>query len=572
LKDFHVEPVHIDCLCHRPERLAGFHPIHHMKPSAREILLPTSLGLAMLALVLLIYWPMINGHWLSDDVSNLYRAWLLAEDGQLWSGTLAYFHQAVDQVGAFYRPLMIASMNLMYALFGTWYPGWALLGLVVHLTNALLLGWLMLRLLSQIEALPDPHRTRPINWRVSLVVLTAAGFALAPPLVEGVVWVSARSDAWVLLLSLAGLVAWVGQAGRNPGWRTMLLPVCMLIALGFKESAVILAMQALLLALLWPGKPGMSRWLAVIGCFVLAGGFLGLRALLFGSPFDVYPDSSGSLSAITSLPAWWQGLFVQRANPALVWLALVVLAGLAGGLSLRRPGFGMGLALVLAGGGLALATLLNLGQMPGNGEGGRLSYGPLAWVLAGVGLWLNLLSDQRLRTLAVLLLSGVLVAGAWTTRYQVRHFRMVQDSVAELVAAMPEWVRTNPGLTILLVPDRIRFTVAVRNAQGGVVMRPLQERDWLHAVLPTLPAEIEGRFGQFETGLVSRLQDLEPERIDHDMLNRLAEPDEASLPRQLACWNWHDHQIHTFDMPQEFNRQAWVNAANRAAAECRLTR
>ena len=151
-----------------------------------------------------LYYPLVDGFWLADDFSNLYRAWLLDQQGQLFTGSLAYFNQPVDAVGAFYRPLMIASLNASYAVFGDNYFLWAVLALAVHALNAVLVALLVKRFLNW-----SGYKTAGL-----LAFLAGFIFAFSPITTEAIAWVSTRSDRWVALLSLVGLWFWAFYAWK----------------------------------------------------------------------------------------------------------------------------------------------------------------------------------------------------------------------------------------------------------------------------------------------------------------------------------------------------------------------
>lgn len=488
-------------------------------------LLPT------LAVSLAVLWPVLGGYWLGDDLSNLYRVWELDQRQRLVSGTLAFLTGPVDSVGAFYRPAMMASISTLYVLFGDWYPGWAAASLLMHLVNTCLVVLMVRRLLAWAQAAGVGPGGQPPIFAPALAGLL---FALCPLLLEGVVWVSARSDAAVTLFSLAGVWLWLGKPGSDARWSAWALPVLLVPALGFKESAVIVPLQVLCLAAVWPGRIGIQRQAAWIVAVVLAVFFLAIRAWLFGDPTEVYAGARPDGEMLASVPVWFVALF--SGNPVLARLWLIgVSASIALALILcRGQALRFSLALMAAGAGLALATLLNLGGLEAGGEGGRLSYGPLAWLMTGIGLGL---SAAMPRALPLVLLAACVAGGAILTRQQLDHYRHVQDGVAELVALIPAHVEQHPGLTLLLLPDRVDFVVAFRNAQGGLVMPPLQQRPLLHRVLPTLPHELGLRQRQLANGLATRLKEVRPRTVEPDVMRSLFEPAEATPFDHLACWD-----------------------------------
>ncbi len=510
---------------------------------------PNRINLALtllpaLAVTFAVLWPVLGGYWLGDDLSNIYRVWELDHQHRLVTGTLAFLVNPVDSVGAFYRPGMMASISGLYVLFGDWYPGWAAASLLMHLVNTCLVVLIIRRLL----AWTDWSETGATGQMPILVpALAALTFALCPLLLEGVVWVSARSDAAVTLFSLAGVWLWMARPGSNARLGAWALPLLMIPALGFKESAVIVPLQVLLLAVVWPGKIGTHRLAALLAAGMLAVLFLAMRTWLFGDPTEVYVGATPGAGMLASLPAWFLALFSTSLALAWLWLiSLMVLIGLVLALC-RGQSLRFSLALMAAGAGLALATLLNLGALAAAGEGGRLAYGPIAWLVAGIGLGL---SASMPRALPLALLAVCVLTSAVLTRQQLGHYRHVQDGIAELMDILPEHADQHPGLTLLLVPDRVDFVVAFRNAQGGLVMPPLQDRPMLHRILPTLPGEIELREQQLSDGLATRLRDIQPQTLEPNIMQALFEPTDATPIDHLACWDARQRRLVVIDDPE----------------------
>ncbi len=513
------------------------------------------LTLPVLVLPAVVFAPLLGGFWLSDDLGNLNRAFNLAADDQLLGGTLTFLSQPVDSPGTFYRPVMIASVSALYAVFGAWYPGWAAASLILHLLASLLVAMLVRRLLGWCAAESSGFQ------RLGAPVLAGLAFALCPLIVEGVAWISARADPGVTVLGLLAAWFWAGPAHdparRHPatdqagtGRGAWMLPVLLLPALGFKESAVILPLQVLMLALLWPRRPGRHRIAALGVALGLAAAFLLWRAWFFGSATEIYSDSASATIDWRSPLAWWQAYFDGQATAAMVWLTS--LAGLAGfGLvaatdRARR----LALALLCAGGGLFLATLLNLGELADNGEGGRLLHSPLAWAMVGLGLALGSIPGRPRVVIPAVMMALVVTLGGWLSHQQTSQFRQVQDGFRVLAGSLPEHAGVHPGLSIVLIPDSIGFVVAGRNAQGGLAMPPLQSEPLLHRTLPTLTREWPVRLDQLESGLATRLAAAPPRRIDPEHLAELLDPADYHPPEWLACWKPEAHELISRPAPE----------------------
>src|SRR5579859_3427995 len=198
--------------------------------------------LVPLAAAALFYAAGFGGFWLGDDWPNLHRAWRTATEGTLWSETWSEFVAPNLGGGSFLRPMLIASFSLDYALFGARYAGWFAFNFAVHLANVALIAWLV----------GAWARACGRDGAVA-AALAAAAFGLSPFVAEGVYWLSARSDGWVTLCSLAALAVWVRDAERGTRHGLVAYPALLLVAFGFKESAAILPLQVGLVALAWPG-------------------------------------------------------------------------------------------------------------------------------------------------------------------------------------------------------------------------------------------------------------------------------------------------------------------------------
>ncbi len=518
--------------------------------------------LPVLAVAFAVLWPVLGGFWLGDDYSNLYRTWELAYLERLTQGTLAYLASPVDEIGAFYRPAMMASVSVLYVLFGDWYPGWAASSLLMHLVNTCLVILVIRRMLawSQVAEVGQPGAMPML-----VPALSGLAFALSPVLLEGVVWVSARSDAAVTLLTLTALWLWVGRPGSQARYSAWALPLLMIPALGFKESAAVFPLQLALIWVVWPIPIGRTRVWTLAVSMILVAAFFAIRTWLFGDPTEVYVGAAVSDALPASILAWFTGLFSSVGWLAWAWLLSMVLL-VPALLFCRGQSLRLGLALLVGAGGLVLATLINLGQLEASGEGGRLAYGPLAWWFAGLGLALAGMVTSRP---AIALLVVCVTFSAVVTSQQLSHYRHVQDSMAELVNKLPDHVEQHPGLTLLLVPDRVDFVVAFRNAQGGVVMPPLQDQPMLHRILLTLPEEIALRQQQLAGGLAARLHDIQPRTLEPETLQALFEPDEARPIDHLACWNARERRLIVLESPGD-EGQDWIASIQHQARHCDL--
>lgn len=525
-----------------------------------------SAWLVLLGIACAVYAPLFGGFWIGDDFSNLHLAWLHAARSELASAMLGFFGASLTPEGAFYRPLSIASLYLNFPLAGTHYAGWFAVNLGVHLGCMVMVGMLVLRLAARCR----------VEGSIG-ALLAAALFGLAPAPAEAVYWVSARADGWVTLLTLAGAVAWVGRE-PGPGARAAWLPVLLLPAVLFKESALVAPLQYALLALAWPGRLQPGQRVALAMALLMMAGVLVARAVWFGDPWVVYRDVGASgvggpavlPSALASFAPWW-GALAGADVAAQAWLVLGALACAAVALANRGRGAvpRMVLALSCAAGGMLLATLLNLRGMPGGGEGGRVLLNPMAWLAVALGL--GVAGAQRGRNALVALAAASAIAGALALHGIVTRTLAAQDEVRAIATAIPDWAARHPGLTLLLLPERLGAVVATNNAQGGLVLPPVQAASYIDRVLPTLPREVADRHARFANGLATQLRTLHPAAVDAAMLAAFLQPAAAAWPAHAACWSVQRRAIVPMPLPPIADAASWTSALAASAAACGIT-
>lgn len=521
--------------------------------------------------VAIVYAPGFNGFWHGDDLPNLHRVYAQTQQGTLWADTLRQFAEPVPSAGAFYRPMMMLSLALNYALADAHYAGWYLLNFAVHVANTLLVLLVVRRFAARCQC--------DATWAAPLAALL---FGLCPIIAEGVYWVSARSDGWVTLLSLVGVYFWIGGATSGAARSAYLLPLLMIPALGFKESAAVLPLQMALVAFAWHGTLSRSQRAAVIATFVAAALFMAWRTFLFGDAWHVYtPDAAGSIAlhaklwnSLLSLGPWWSAL--ASATPL---LAGVYLACCAGGIVLlvsARPAPQWRLALALAGasGGLAVATLLNIGAMSSLGEGGRLAYGPVAWLALAIGVYLSrppvsVTRIPHVRTIATVGLALAAAVGSSVLFGSLRASWQAQDSMRLITQSIAPWAESHPGLTMLLVPENDGAVVMARNAQGGIVLEPVQKQAYLHRIVPTLSSEVQRRQEQFCRGMATRLEIVRPRLANTETLAAISERADTVWPKHVACWSKSQQKIVALKAPpMDTSCEAWLESIRTDVANC----
>jgi hypothetical protein len=516
-----------------------------------------------------MYARFFYGFWLGDDFGFLHQAWLASADGKLWVQTWAQFFAVAPDGVVFYRPMMIASAALNEWIAGDNFSGWFALNYLAHAGNTVIIAMLIARLAAACGR----------DGRVAGAI-AATFFALCPTLAEGIFWVAARADAFVTLLTLAGVYAWTSPS--TSAMRAAVLPILFVLALGFKESAVVFPLQIMLVALAWPTRLSRGQIFAVAACFILVALFLVLRAHFFGDFWRVYtrPDRTLHLDALWpdagSIGDWWESLTRTTPRSAIVYLGLLGSACIPIAAHARGAQRRIAAALLCASGGVVLATLLATDGMPASGEGGRLAYTPIAWLALAIGVAGSEPSSDigpgerhpRYRGAGLALLACATLAGTWVLQGELRTARSAQNQVRDIVNASREWVVTHAGLTLLMIEQNYGPIVTTRNAQAWLVLPPIQPTPLLDRVLPTLPAELGPRHDQLLAGLATRLGKVRPSRLDGDELARLFEHDAVHWPEYYACWSRHKHRFIELAAPDPSDATKWAAALLDGLGRC----
>ncbi len=172
------------------------------------------------------------------------------------------------------RPLLKFTYTFDWFL-GLGVAGFHLTNVLIHLCNTLLV-WMLSRhfIASHPALLAQPY----------LPLWIALLFAVHPVHTEAITYICGRSIALMSLFYLAGLLVYIaGKKQHNKYYLHVLVPLCMLLALGVKETAVTFP-AALLLWELYSGgsiktafRNQWSSWLLLVASaifFVLHDGYL----------------------------------------------------------------------------------------------------------------------------------------------------------------------------------------------------------------------------------------------------------------------------------------------------------
>ncbi|HUX91439.1 MAG TPA: tetratricopeptide repeat protein [Gallionellaceae bacterium] len=152
------------------------------------------------------------------------------------------------------RPLLKFTYTADWAI-GLGVAGFHLTNVLIHLGNTWLVWLLARRFVANHPAL-NAQSVLPL----SVPFLAALLFAVHPAHSEAVTYICGRSSALMTLFYLAGMLLYVeGKAQGNKIYLHLLTPLCMLLALGVKETAVTYPF-ALLLWELHSGGSLKSAW------------------------------------------------------------------------------------------------------------------------------------------------------------------------------------------------------------------------------------------------------------------------------------------------------------------------
>lgn len=331
-------------------------------------------AIAIVVLVFAAYLPGRNGGFTFDDGAVLQRnPTLQAVDG-FDVGKIVSATFSSNESSGIGRPLAMFTFALNQATTGGDPAPMKLTNIALHALNALLVGWLVLRLLA-LPAFAGIDATRR-RWAAGFV---AAAWALHPLHATAVLYLVQRMEVLSHTFVFLGLLLYItGRArqlaGQSGGmWLAGLgLVGCTVVGILSKESAALLPVYALCLevfVLRFRGRAGVSRpamfaWLAVV-----VAGVLATFAWLLPRVLPVYASRDFTLveRLLTESRVLWQylqwtvlptpsslglfhddialshGLFAPITT-LLAIAGLVALAVLAWGLRTRRPLAALGIA------------------------------------------------------------------------------------------------------------------------------------------------------------------------------------------------------------------------------------
>lgn len=465
----------------------------------------------------------IDGALLADDYGNLHAVFAASERGALWSWVLSLFYSPLGNGSYAYRPLQYVSHALEWMAFGANPLGWRAVTIALYFANAGVAGLVVRRWLRETPA--------DAAWGGMLAAAVLAAYPFAGDVAY---YPGCRADALACLFSLLYLGTFRVDGRSTPG--THVLRVAALAgALLSKESAMPMPLVATMLCFAGSvaGGPAAGRWrratTATISqtwsSWVLLGVYLAWRGRLFGSIWKVYVNSTlpHDASELAARLAPFRFIVAENIGPHWVLWSIAVAGALAWAAATPSfrgmPGARKGLvaALFLAAGLYFVAPASSFDVSNSFGEGARHFYA--FWMCVSVLLGMLFARGPRLPLLALVL---ILFVGQTQSLAQWRSAGMQMKRIVAAIEGFAGGIR-DEQYALLLLPDHLRVALFARNAQGAIVMRPIQRADYLSRTAIVLGQDIDQWPQHLAGGKVSEFKGGRP----FDPANFLG----------LYCWN-----------------------------------
>lgn len=248
---------------------------------------------AVAAVSLAAYAVSLRGYFLSDDfhVVTLLNA---GRSTVNWPNVLSDFYTVYrgDPTHSYYRPMVTLSGALDYTLWGPNPLGGHLTNLFLNLINGMLV--------YGIATMLPPSPARRFGLVAGLL------FALHPLHPEAVHWLVGRTELIVACFALLSFFLYLASVERGrAGWRLLSI-VAFLLALGSKETAVVIPF-ALTLHLLFFRGPGPGRLrsgglIRLAPYYLLLGGYFVIRKAVTGHVVGQYGTMGTELFAPAVMP------------------------------------------------------------------------------------------------------------------------------------------------------------------------------------------------------------------------------------------------------------------------------
>ena len=310
---------------------------------------------------------------------------------------------------------------------------------------------------------------------------------------------------------------------------------------------------------------------------LIAALYFVFRRYLFGDPFRFFPGSS-PLAALLSgewlanIPGMLDWAVVALPEPVLRSVfagsgLVLLLCALAAGVAERAKARALAAIAftVLA----AFVLLLPHWQWAGNGEGGRvlLAIGAIASVAAA----LPLASADRPRGLAWI--AAIVLLGSQWMLAQSAVARWVQagDDTRALSGALARVAaETTPeGYAFVVLPDHVGAIPFGRNAQGGLMLPPVQAASIAPKLIVQTGDELARWPDLFTRDIIGRLRREPVTSVAANPLTPKVPPPHA-MPDRWFCWSPRTHALVSVTPAFEPGLANWSDAwrTTLAAAGC----
>jgi hypothetical protein len=257
-------------------------------------------SIVVLALVAILYWPVIHANFVWDDVVDFQeKAWLRSGDD--WTH---YVFKDFNYWTNYFRPIGVALFTLQVRLFNGAPGPMHAFSLFVHLINTFLVGLVSL-LLSE-YAFSNSQATAKRMYFVAGAMLF---YGIHPVLIEPIAWIGSQFDLVLTMLILLGLLARLRV--RNILLRAGTIALLFFMAACTKESAISFPLILLVFDWLLIEKTAhqsicsnflaltRKNWPVYLAIIVAGLGYLAFRHWALGKIVD--PFAPSSLSALARL-------------------------------------------------------------------------------------------------------------------------------------------------------------------------------------------------------------------------------------------------------------------------------
>lgn len=499
---------------------------------------------APFVLCVALYASVIGGHFLSDDMAVIYVLSDWQDQGELWSRLFSKFSSGLDAPSHYYRPLAFLSFGVNLTMRGLNPVPWHLVNLAGHLAA----GAAVYRI---------SYALRPQSASRFGPCVATALFLLCGTNAEAVAWISGRYDIFATAFSLWAAALYLQSRSSLDRYELGAL-ACGVLALASKESGAILPGLIGCLAWVKHGQtPWVGRWKAIVRdlapWLLLIAGYFAFRLAIFGSMLQVYPGAhplqriadGGWLLALQAALPW---LSSALPNPTVLALAgvlsvLMVMAAAtkaAHDRSLRRKAIGL-LAATL----WSLALLFpHISGLPANGEGARLLYTTSALLAVLLALPFGAQRSQGSSAVSHRLLAivGLALVGthAALLHAALRDWQIAGAQMGQLVAALPGIKKSlHPdGYAFVFAPDAIGAVPFARNANGAMVLPPIQQQPLLTSMIVFLPADVPDIPARLKRQLIPTLKQYALSDAVEKMLDSspAASASDIVWPSDVFCW------------------------------------